>query len=87
MDPDNSHIYPPGYPPIDPQYLQYLENIFQSQITVIEETFKGQLDIEQLEWLKQQQENSSREAVLQSQVEELRLRLEQTELQYEDIFY
>jgi len=46
MDPDNSHTYPPEYPPIDPQYLQHLEDIFQSQIATIEQTFKEQLDIE-----------------------------------------
>ena len=40
MDPDNSHTYPPGYPPIDPQYLQHLEDIFQSWIATIEQTFK-----------------------------------------------
>jgi len=59
MDPDNSHTYPPRYPPIDPQYFQYLEDIFQSWIATIEQTFKEQLDIERLEWSKQQQKNSS----------------------------
>ena len=32
MDPDNPHTYPPGYPPIDPQYLQHIENLFQSHV-------------------------------------------------------
>ena len=44
MDPDNSHIYPPEYPPIDPQYLQHLEDIFQSWIATIEQTFKDVKD-------------------------------------------
>ena len=87
MDPDNSHTYLPGYPPIDPQYLQYLEDIFQSWIATIEQTFKEQPDIERLEWSKQQQKNSLQEVVLQNQIKELRLRLEQAELQYEDTFY
>ena len=87
MDPDDFHTYPPGYPPIDPQYLQHLEDIFQSRIATIEKTFKEQLDIKRLEWSKQQQENSSQEVVLQNQIKELRLRLEQAELQYEDTFY
>ena len=87
MDPNNSHTYPPEYSPINPQYLQHLKDIFQSWIATIEQTFKEQLDIERLKWLKQQQENSSQEVVLQNQIKELRLRLGQAELQYEDTFY
>ena len=87
MDPDNSHTYPPGYPPIDLQYLQHLEDIFQSWIATIEQTFKEQPDIERLEWSKQQQKNSLQEVVLQNQIKELRLRLGQAELQYKDTFY
>jgi len=85
MDSDNPHTYPPGYPHIDPQYLQHIENIFQSHVAIIEETFKSQLDMERLGWSKQQQESTSQEAALQKQVEDLRMRLEQTELGYNDI--
>jgi len=85
MDSDNPHTYPPGYPPIDPQYLQHIENLFQSHVATMEETFKSQLDMERLGWSKQQQESISREAVLQKQVEDLRMRLEQAELGYNDI--
>ena len=56
MAPDNSHIYQPGYPPIGPQYLQYIESLFQSQVAAIKDTLKGQLEVERLGWLKQQQE-------------------------------
>jgi len=72
MDSDNPHTYPPGYPPIDPQYLQHIENLFQSHVATIEETFKSQLDTERLRWSKQQQESTSQEAALQKQVEDLR---------------
>ena len=41
MDPDNPHAYSPGYPPIDPQYLQHIENLFQSHVATMEETFKN----------------------------------------------
>ena len=41
MDPDNPHAYSPGYPPIDPQYLQHIENLFQSYVATMEETFKN----------------------------------------------
>jgi len=54
-------------------------------VAIIEETFKSQLDMERLEWSKQQQESTSQEAALQKQVEDLRMRLEQTELGYNDI--
>jgi len=79
MDSDNLHTYPPGYPPIDPQYLQHIENLFQSHVATMEETFKSQLNMKRLRWSKQQ------EAVLQKQVEDLRMRLEQTELGFNDI--
>ena len=51
----------------------------------MEETFKSQLDIERLGWSKQQQESISWKAVLQKQIEDLRMRLEQAELGYNDI--
>jgi len=54
-------------------------------LRLTKETFKGQLDVERLGWLKKQQESASQEAVLQNQVKELRLRLEQAELRYKDI--
>ena len=59
MDSDNSHTYPPRYPSINPQYLQHIENLFQSHVATMEETFKSQLDIERLGWSKQQQESIS----------------------------
>jgi len=55
----NPHTYPPGYPPIDPQYLQNIENIFQSYVATIEETFKSQFDAERLGRSKQQQQSTS----------------------------
>ena len=82
---DNPHTYPPGYPPIDPQCLQHIENLFQSYVATIEETFKIQFDTKRLGWSKQQQQSTSQEAVLQKQVEDLRLRPEQAELGYNDI--
>jgi len=63
MDPDNPHTYPLGYPPIDPHYLQHIENLFQSHVATMEETFKSQLDAG-LGSLKQQQKSTSQEAVL-----------------------
>jgi len=48
MDSNNPHTYPPEYPPTDPQYLQHIENFFQSHVTIIEKIEKSQLDIERL---------------------------------------
>jgi len=56
MDSDNPHTYPPEYPPINPQYLQHIKNLFQSHVATMEES---QLDMKRLGWLKQQQESIS----------------------------
>jgi len=85
MNSDNPHTYPPEYPPIDLQYLQHIENLFQSHVATMEETFKSQLNMKRLRWSKQQQESILQEAVLQKQVEDLRMRLEKAELGFNDI--
>jgi len=51
MDPDDPHTYSPGYPPIDPWYLQHIENLFKFHVATMVETFKSQLDAERLGWL------------------------------------
>ena len=44
---------------IDPQYLQHIENLCQSYIAIIKETFKSQLNMKRLGWSKQQQKSTS----------------------------
>jgi hypothetical protein len=80
MDQDDQHHYPPNYPNINPQYLEYiqgqLQGTFQEQLQSIQQAAQERLANAEVGWMKILEENRKREAFLQNQVKVLSKQLE-----------